>query len=1327
MAEVKFTPEQQSVIDARNCNILVSAAAGSGKTAVLVERIIQLITSAKDGEEPIDIDHLLVVTFTRAAAAQMKDKITAAIAKKLSQNPEDSHLQQQETLIHNAQITTIDSFCQYIIRNNFNDIGLDPSYRVADEGEIKLLEESVMADFLEAKYAEADEEFMYTSEYFSNGAADKELEEQIIRLYRFSTSMPWPVDWLKDRARDYDIDEDTFDDKEWVKEYIESIKVDLKELANNTQRALDICNQPDGPYYYGDLIEAEKEMIETAIKASDYEALRNAVNLISFDRLKTKKDDSVSADKKEMVQSIRNDVKEAIKKLKTKYLVQDKETIIATSLLAARALRCLSALAIEFKEALDSRKKEKNVIDFSDMEHFALNILVNHDPETRENTPTDVAAQYREYYKEILIDEYQDSNSVQELILSAIAGNTEGTYDRFMVGDVKQSIYKFRLARPEIFMEKLETYDKTSGAPLRRIDLHRNFRSRRRVLDYVNYIFRRIMGPDLGKVAYDLDAMLITGANYPMEPEGEDSFVPELILINDEDDKASEEDISDEAQDGSGEDMDAMNPDIWGMEDTIKPGQKLNPRQKEAMVIASRIKELVRSGHVSDGNGGFRSIHYSDIVILLRTTLSWDDTFRKILESEGIPAYVESRTGYFAAIEVATLLNYLRIIDNPIQDIPLASVMHSAFGRFSDEDLARIKAFTCGRMREAQENIPESFYEHLLYLEKVLENAFDASGLTGSETDLNMDSDKSKDTNDTRYPATDTIDKLSQRVHEFLENLRDLRKKAVFMPVHELLEYIIDSTGYRNYVAAMPAGARRRANIDMLLERASSFENTSFKGLFNFIRYIEELEKYEVDFGEANVIDENADVVRIMSIHKSKGLEFPVVFVAGTSKKFNQRDTNAAVLLDEDLGIGLNVVDLDLRVKATTPRRVMLSDRMKRDSLGEELRVLYVALTRAKEKLIITGYKGKLASSIKNDQFLAFNKGPGDQEQLLPLSARRATDYLTLIMRAMMGHPAMKEAAEALDVDVSLPGYGQIEVNDSEHCKDEPNIAAGITPPARISVINASDIASNVLKEQVDSAIRKQILERGATSSDIDEDLMNSLTDNFAREYSHKDYQNLYTKTTVSELKKASFTEEKEPDTRLIKTEEEEIVPRFISDKEEKLSGAGRGTAYHRVMELLDNDIFSKDKINAGDILGFLEKKEAEGRMDADSVKSIYAKDIIHFLDTDLGRRYKEAARSGNLQRERQFMMGIPAKELSKDLPDGEIMLIQGVIDAWFTEGDEIVLLDYKTDHVKESEELTKRYKVQIDYYTRALERMTHKKVKERYLYSFALGESIEL
>ena len=1305
MSEVKFTNEQQSVIDARNCNILVSAAAGSGKTAVLVERIIQLITNPNDNAEPLDIDHLLVVTFTRAAASQMKDKISAAIAKRLQQEPDNAHLQKQETLIHNAQITTIDSFCQYIIRNNFNDIGLDPSYTVADPGEIKLIEENVMADFLEGKYETADEDFKYTAEYFSNGSSDKGLEEQIFRLYHFSSSMPWPMDWLLKTSHDYDIDEDSFDNKDWIREYVEEGRLILNGILLSVQRAIDISNEPDGPHMYTTLLESEKAMIEKAASCTSYEQMRDFLSQVTFNALSRKKDDCVSPDKREMAKSIRDAVKKSIKDLQDEYFVLDKEGIIATSKLTSRALKCLCELTIEFKNALDDKKREQNIIDFVDMEHYALNILINHDSKTGKNTPTDVACQYRNYYKEILIDEYQDSNSVQELILSAISGNTGESYDRFMVGDVKQSIYKFRLAKPEIFMDKLYSYDKSDKAPLRRIDLHKNFRSRRRVLDYVNFIFRRIMGTDLGGVAYDEDAMLVPGASFPSEPEGTDSFVPELILIQNEDEKASDNPVS---QDGdSEEDADESHiENLWGMEDeSLEAGQKLNPKQKEAMVIAKRIKELIKNGHVSDGNGGFREVHYKDIVILLRAPAGMDDTFRRILESEGIPAYVESRTGYFVAIEVSTLLNCLKIIDNPLLDIPLVSVMHSPLGNFSDKELAAIKAFTKEKIKEENREAPENFYENLRFIE---------SFYLGAEAG-----------NAPEIPEEGIEGELFKKVHNFLLFLKTLRQKSVYMPVHELLEYIMDTTKYRNYVTAMPGGSRRRANVDMLLERAASFENTSFKGLFNFIRYIEKLEKYEVDFGEANVIDENADVVRIMSIHKSKGLEFPIVFVAGTSKGFNKKEANTEVIFDENLGIGLNYVNLDLRIKANTPRRKLISDRMKKESLGEELRVLYVALTRAKEKLIITGSVKDVAKVIKNEQHLAFSKGPNEQKELLPLLERKGTsNYLTLIMKAMMGHPSMKDAADAVGADVSLIDYDKIIVSESSDSQS-PIESTFIVPPARIEVVFASEISSLIFKQQVDAVIRKDKLGDSISSEDIDDELYKRLSSNFAYEYSHKDYEGLYTKTTVSELKKASFNEENEPDTRIIRQKDEEYVPSFAFDKEYKLSGTLRGSAYHRVMELLDENILSESQIQISSMQKWLQKKEIDGMIDAEAVEGVDLKDIIAFFDTDLGKRYKKAALDNRLYKERQFMMGIPATELSKNYPDGEIMLIQGVIDAWFEEKDGLVLIDYKTDNIKTLSELVARYKIQIDYYTRALERMTHKRVIERHLYSFKLGKSV--
>ena len=1343
MGDVKFTNEQQKVIDARNSNLLVSAAAGSGKTAVLVERIIQLITGG-NGQNPIDIDRLLVVTFTRAAAAQMKERITKAIEKKLIEEPDNKHLQRQETLIHTAQITTIDSFCQYVIRNNFNEIGLDPSYRVADEGEIKLLEESVIADFLEQKYLEADEEFLFASEYFEKGNQDKGIEERILQLFHFSQSMPWPEDFIKKISKDYEISAENFDDTDWVKEYIKESSRKIKECVDSLTEAINICSQPDGPYIYADLLESERQEFEKIETLQSYEDFRRSLFLMEFKRLSTKKDDAISPYKREMVKSIRDNVKSVRKDLQEKYFALDKETIIDNSAVAQRALNELCRLTLEFLERLDNEKREQNIIDFGDMEHFALNILVSKDEEKGGYNPTDVALSYSEFYKEILIDEYQDSNMVQELILSSIASKKEECFDRFMVGDVKQSIYSFRKARPQIFMDKLYTYDKSDEAKERRIDLHKNFRSRKEVLDVVNFIFKRIMGNDLGGVFYDRDAMLEAGATYPVyesEEENSRKFATEFWFIQKDDSSSDDEDEDDTQNEES----------AWGMEDTktITPDTKLSPRQQEAMLISKRIKELLKDGMVSDGNGGFRKVLKKDIVILLRTTAGWDDTFRKILESEGIPAYVESRTGYFSAIEVSTLLNLCKVIDNPRVDIPLVSVMHSYIGDFSNEELARIKAFVKAydrkmralknkeqveeisdkeetEIKENEEGNEEgneeldsgrTFYENLLLIEKAKDfiNKDIVESQEKEETPGKADSGNTKVA--LEYALVNDIDFfacLADKICAFLAFIRDLRKKSFYMPVHELLEYIVGSTGYRDYVTAMPGGVRRKANVEMLMERARSFERTSFRGLFHFVRYIEELQKYEVDFGEANVLDENADVVRIMSIHKSKGLEFPIVFVAGLSKRFNTLDAMQPVLLDEDMGVGMKAVDLGLRCISNTPRWSMISGKMKRDQLGEELRVLYVAMTRAKEKLIMVSQVKNLEKRIEANIVLSMQKGPKEQEQLLPFSARNgAGNYQSLILMALSTHPAIRNFGTELGVDMSL-----MKADDGSKLT---------IPPIKLYAIPESEIKAQIVVEQVDAAIRKERLSEEAVFEDGYEELRKKLERNFSFEYSHKAYENLFTKTTVTELKKASYVEETEPVYEMIKNaEEKEIVPNFIQEKQE-IKGAKRGTAYHKVMELLDAEVLEIDNISEKEIFKWMLKKEKEGKMEEGYARSVHARDIETFLNSETGKRFKEAFKASRLKREKQFMMGIEARRIDEKLPEGELVMIQGVIDVYFEEDDQIVLLDYKTDRVNTETELVDRYKVQLQYYKEAIERITHKTVKDCLIYSFALGTTIQI
>ena len=654
---VEFTKEQQAVIDARDCNILVSAAAGSGKTAVLVERIIQMITS------DMDIDHLLVVTFTKAAASQMREKITLAIADKLKEDPDNKHLQKQETLIHNAQITTIDSFCQYVVKNNFNALGIDPSFRVGDDGELRLLQEEVMQDLLEEEYQlagdNAGSDFLYCMEYFSTGHSDKQVEEYIQQLYRFAMSMPWPEDWIRERAGDYDIESGSFNELSWVKDCVEMGRRELQEIVESYNVAVKICEEPDGPYMYAQTLEEERDSFEAALKKDSYDGLFDGLRTISYGKLSPKKDDSVDLEKREYVKELREKIKKRLTKLIDTYFALPSEIVVEQMKLCDRAIRELCRLTIRYKEIFDGKKRDKLLIDFSDMEHFALQILVEH-PAIEECeglsveeilekcTPSPVALEYRDFYREVLIDEYQDSNNVQELILKSISGDLPEKSERFMVGDVKQSIYKFRLARPEIFMDKLHTYDKETGAKDHRIDLHKNFRSRSQVLEITNYIFEKIMGKDLGSVEYDEDARLVTGATYP-EPSMD--VTPELIFF-----------------DSQSEENEALS--------------KYDAKQREALVISSRIHELLREN--SD-------LHYKDIVILLRSLAGWDDVFKQVLADQGIPAYIESKSGYFDAPEVAIMLDMLSVIDNPSQDIRLVSVMHSCIGGFSDEELASLR------------------------------------------------------------------------------------------------------------------------------------------------------------------------------------------------------------------------------------------------------------------------------------------------------------------------------------------------------------------------------------------------------------------------------------------------------------------------------------------------------------------------------------------------------------------------------------------------------------------------------------------------------------
>ena len=1269
---MKFTPEQQRVIELHNSNILVSAAAGSGKTAVLVERIIRMIC---DGEHPADIDRLLIVTFTNAAAAEMRERIAAGITARLETDPGNEHIQKQSALLHNAQITTIDSFSLFLIRNHFNEIGLDPDFRVADEGEIKLLQQEVLAQLLEDAYAgqfvpETPEQFHACVEYFCPGGRESVLEQHILNLSRYAGSFPWPAEWLEERKNDYAAgDMEALVCSDYGQYLTERVNRTVEGCLEKLREVKRLCELPDGPYMYGELTEAEIEQLERMTSCKDLDEQAAKVPAVSFARLPSKKDDSVDPAKRELAKAIRNSVKDTLSDLSESYFKTPLELAVEQGKACREPLRMLLDLVLEFDRRLLAAKQERHLIDFSDMEHYALQILLKREKveetggtgtdhaETKYRiVPSDVAMEYRQYFQEILIDEYQDSNLVQEYLLSAISGEEEGRYNRFMVGDVKQSIYKFRLARPELFLEKYDTYQETGD--LCRIDLAKNFRSRIQVVDAVNGVFSRIMSREIGGIAYDDKAALYPGAVYPAQEDP--AYGSELLLIRKpEKGEREESGIGEQHAEGAGVLVDYD-----------------NVRQLEALAIAARIKQLKGSLQVMEkSTGELRPVRYSDMVILLRTTSGWDEEFKKILEQQGIPVYITSKTGYFGALEVQELLQFLRVLDNPRQDIPLFGVMQSVFGGFTQEEIAQIRSGGEGHSRKRM-----TLYEALKEVAQSGRTVEEGEEISAGES------------------AGEEAE-LSQKADTFLQRIGHYRDLTPFTSIRDLLQRILDDYDYLNYVTALPAGSKRRANVEMLLTKASAFEKTSYFGLFHFIRYMEQLEKYDVDYGEADTLDENADVVRIMSIHKSKGLEFPVVFVSGLSKRFNMQDANQSLIVDMDLGVAVDYVDSVRRIKNKTLRRTVLSAKMKEDNLAEELRVLYVALTRAREKLILTAVLDKADEKWELAQMTG-------QERLTYLDFCEAGSYM----------------------DFLLP----------------------ILPQTGIAVktLRTEDLAVEELREQLRMGDRREqlrLIACGETTLTGDpeenERKLMYLRERFAYQYPHPGLQKLYTKTTVSELKIAAMAEKDEAAFHTF--EEKEVVPYIpgFRREQEKVSGAVRGNAFHRVMELLDfmyvfveSGLFEKcpgdyetyrKRLDAERLKNrleeFLQRETVSLRLTEEYAKAVSLPKILNFLEQELAYRMWRAQEQGLLYREQPFVLGIDAKRLDPDLPEGEKVLIQGIIDVFFIEDGEIVLLDYKTDVIDSLEALWNRYNVQIQYYEEALTKLMQMPVKERILYSFYL------
>ena len=1281
---VNWTSKQQEVIDSRNRNLLVSAAAGSGKTAVLVERIIQMIS---EGDRPLDIDQLLIMTFTNAAAAEMRERIGAAVEQKLKERPEDEHLWLQAALIPQAQITTIDSFCLNIIRSHYNSLDIDPAFRMGDEGELSLLRGDCMGEMLENCYDEADAEFARFVEHFGRGKSDRGIEDVILQAWQFSQSHPWPGEWLASCQKE--LEEESIlemEESPWMVFLMEDVARQMEELSGQLGEALQVCLEEKGPLAYEPMLISDRSKIEAIGRAAatgSFEALYNSLQNMSFGRLASIRSKDIDGDKKAFVSACRDRVKKAVAKCRELYGQQSPEEVVESMRGTRTVIRELLRLTGMFDQAYRDAKRERNVLDFNDLEHLTLEVLYEREEtgdgeETVSRRPSQVADELSRQYEEILMDEYQDSNYVQEALITGISRERSGHPNVFMVGDVKQSIYRFRLARPELFMDKYETYSRERG-PRQMIELQQNFRSRESVLTSVNDVFYQIMTKNLGGITYTPETALYPGAKFE-EVSGKTVLDPEA----DAGKSGSREAAPVSLKAGTPTELLLVDTGADTLRQLDEDSLDYTAKELEARLIAGRIRQLVSEDQgilVWDkSRGGYRRARYGDMVILLRSMSGWSEVFVNVLMNEGIPAFAQTRTGYFNTVEVETILSLLSVVDNPMQDIPLAAVMRSPIVGMDDEEMAWMMAVYKRNSKKGQDRGVYGAWK--LWLEE----GWITVGLSGIPV-----------------KTAHSISFKSRRLSVLMERLRG---EARHLPIHELLYRVYRESGYYDYVSAMPAGETRRANLDMLVEKAAAYESTSYKGLFHFVRYIEKLKKFDTDFGEASVAGEQDNTVRIMSIHKSKGLEFPVVFLAGLGKRFNKQDAYGQIILDADLGAAADFLDLELRVKAPTLKKQALKRRTELETMGEELRVLYVAMTRAKEKLIMTAADKSLENKLGKWKDIPLSQG--QLPYTILASANSCLDWL------LMAQPA---------IPASHMEMRQIQVKDL--------IGEEITRQI-IRKMKKEDLLNLDGKRVYDAAFGTRLREV------------------LEYEYPYESDIGLYAMVSVSELKKQSQIGRTEDAIGTDSGNLEGIALGELkaltgsrdmtgsgpgeSGEQKKTVSAGpnraalRGTAYHAVLE----HIHFHEIHGLAEVKPVVDKLLEGGFLDQEAHDFINPKVIWNFLSSPLGKRMAKAQSEGRIHKEQQFIIGIPAREMGLGDSD-ELVLIQGIIDAYLEEEDGLVLIDYKTDHVPEGDPkqgakmLAERYRVQLDYYERALTQLTGKHVKERIIYSLALQMSINV
>ena len=1243
---VSWTKDQEKAIRAKGQDILVAAAAGSGKTAVLVERIIEKIIDEKD---PVNVDELLVVTFTNLSAQEMRQRIGQALEKKIAENPGSKFLRRQLSLLNQASISTIHSFCLEVIKKFYYLIDLDPNFRILDETEGLLLRDEAMDAVLEEEYGkEGNEEFFRVADMFTGDRSDSDLADLIMKLYDFSRATPNPDAWLANLPKLYDAGE-RVDDLPYIHHLMFEAELQLKEAKRLFGECLELARKPAGPRVQEENFLADLQLADALLSAKNesFSALYEAVNAAAFTKLKPCKGDEYDPELTERAKKLREKGKQLIQKLKNELFSRKPETFLRDLREMKKPVETLVSLVRKFAEKFAALKKERALADFSDLEHYCMAILGKFDPETNRLEPTEAALYYQKKFKEVLVDEYQDTNMVQESILQLVKRGGEADGNLFMVGDVKQSIYRFRLAEPKLFLDKYHRFRRDGMESGLKIDLSQNFRSRKEILDGTNFIFKQIMDEYVGEIAYDESAELKPGAAYPQDGP----HPVEVALLH--------TDGGDEEPDAGG------NGEENGNEEDLLAREDLEQSQLEAKFVAQTIRKLIDEKHpvYDPKKGASRPVQYRDIVILLRS-FTWAPQFLDEFKQYGIPAYADLSSGYFQATEVETVLSLLKIIDNPFQDIPLASVLRSPIVGLSEDDLARI------RIRSPK----KSFYEAVK---------------TFSES----------------VPETDREERIHQTVKEFLRQLSGWRSYARTHSLSELIWRLYRDTKYFDFVGGLPGGRQRRANLLALFHRARQYEETSFRGLFRFLRFVERMTERGNDFGEAKALGEQEDVVRLMTIHSSKGLEFPVVFVAGLGRSFNMMDLRKDYLLDKDYGFAVKYMNPDKQITYPSIFQLAVLRKKKLEFIAEEMRILYVAMTRAKEKLYLVGSTKDLPGLL--DQW---RKHADETGWVLDAYDRlNGKSYLHFIgpclIRHRDGEPLREEGQKAGNAEVYRhPAVFQVSVLSREAIEGGENPQEKERPRWLSAVKNGEPVPEeSSYKSRIEALLRWEYPHRPAT-------VHNS-------------------KQSVSELKRRNEPAETGGQAASASPFKPRILerPKFL--KEKKLSPAEKGTAMHLVMQHIDlSKPPLKEEMEA--LLSEMQRKEL---LTEEERRSVDTDVILGFFQTDLGRRLIGAKW---VKRELPFSLAVDPREIYPDYPAGEDpVFVQGIIDCLFKDEKGLVLLDYKTDAVTgrfpdfqaAKPVLLARYRTQIAWYKRAIEEITREKMDECYLFFFDGGHLVKV